>query len=180
MPFAGLQADGIQLHHGAAQGDPNMGRRAGAGEGHMMKQLSAILALWCVIVEPVLAMAQTMSYADAIDQLAVACRADLQKYCKGVELGGGRLKDCLDAHQTVVSARCQQTRAQVYASIGRRIAAQRNIGDVCSADINRLCGVAPVDNNLVVCLLGVAPSAVSPACNQAFTDTGWRTERAQR
>jgi hypothetical protein len=40
---------------------------------------------------------------------------------------------------------CQQTRSEVYASIGRRIAAQRNIGDVCSADINRLCGVAPVD-----------------------------------
>jgi len=146
----------------------------------MMKRLSAGCALWCVIAAAVPAMAQTMSYADAIGQLAAACSADLQKYCKGVELGGGHLKDCLDSHQNVVSARCQQTRAQVYASIGRRIAAQRNIGDICSADINRLCGVALVDNNIVTCLLGVAPSAIGPACNQAFTDTGWRTERAQR
>jgi hypothetical protein len=124
--------------------------------------------------------AQTMSYADAIDQLATACGADLQRYCKGVELGGGHLKACLDANQGKVSARCQQTRLEVYASIGRRIAAQRGIGDICSADIARLCGVSPVDANLVTCLLSTAPSAISPACNQVFTDTGWRTERAQR
>jgi len=134
----------------------------------------------CAAAAVVPAVAQTLSYADAIDRLAVACRADVQKYCRGVELGGGRLKSCLDAHQNVVSARCQQTRSEVYTSIGRRIAAQRNIGDVCSAEINRLCGVAPVDNNLVICLLSVSPSAISPACNQTFSDTGWRTERAQQ
>lgn len=126
------------------------------------------------------ASAQTMSYADAISQLAAACKADLAKYCKGVELGGGRLKACLDGHQAVVSPGCQQTRAAVYASIARRIQAQRTIGDVCSPDINRLCGVYPVDGNLVTCLLGVMPAAISPACNQTFTDTGWRTERAQQ
>jgi len=133
----------------------------------------------CAAAAVMPAAAQTMSYADAIDRLAVACRADVQKYCRGVELGGGRLKSCLDGHQNVVSARCQQTRSEVYASISRRIAAQRNIGDICSAEINRLCGMAPVDNNLVTCLLAVSPAAISPACNQTFTDTGWRTERAQ-
>ncbi len=30
------------------------------------------------------AAAQTLSYADAVDQLAVACRADLAKYCKAL------------------------------------------------------------------------------------------------
>ena len=59
--------------------------------------------------------AQTLSYADAVDQLASACRADLAKYCSKVELGNGRLRACLDAHQNVVSPRCQQTRAMVYA-----------------------------------------------------------------
>ncbi len=141
---------------------------------------SILLALSFLIVGVCTAAAQTLSYADAISQLAGACGADLRKYCKGVELGGGHLKACLDANQAKMSAPCQQARAMVYASIARRIAAQRNIGDICSADINRLCGMAPVDANLVTCLLGVAPTAVSPACMQAFTDTGWRTERAQQ
>lgn len=124
--------------------------------------------------------AQTMSYADAISQLAAACGADLTKYCKGVELGGGRLKACLDGKQAMMSPRCQETRVAVYASIARRAAAQRNIGDVCGADIERLCGTSHADAHLVECLLSVSPAAMSPACNQTFTDTGWRTERAQQ
>jgi hypothetical protein len=145
-----------------------------------MKPTSFVFALLFLIGTIGASTAQTLSFADAIDQLAAACRTDLQKYCKGVELGGGHLKACLDAHQSVVSARCQQTRAQVYASISRRISAQRNMADICSADIARLCGVSPVDGNLVTCLLSTAPAAISPQCNQAFTDSGWRTERAQQ
>jgi hypothetical protein len=146
----------------------------------MMKRTSFIFALLFLIGAIGAAQAQTLSYADAIDQLAAACRGDLRKYCHGVELGGGHLKDCLDAHQNVVSPRCQQTRADVYASISRRAAAQRNIGDICSADIERLCGTSHADTHLVECLLSVSPAAISPQCNQTFTDTGWRTERAQR
>ena len=146
----------------------------------MIKLTSLVFALLFLIGAIGASCAQTMSYADAISQLAAACRTDLQKYCKGVELGGGRLKACLDGHQAVVSPQCQQTRAQVYASIARRIAAQRDIGDICSADIERLCGTSHADAHLVECLLGVTPAAISPQCNQTFTDTGWRTERAQQ
>src|SRR5271170_2534614 len=78
------------------------------------------------------------------------------------------------------SAGCAQTRATVYDSIGRRAAAQSHIGDICGADIERLCGTSHADAHLVECLMSVSPAAMSPACNQAFTDTGWRTERAQQ
>ena len=124
--------------------------------------------------------AQTLSYADAIDQLAAACTADVRKFCRGVELGGGKLRSCFDAHQAALSPRCQQTRAMVYASITRRAAAQRDIGQICEADIERLCGTSHADTHLVECLLSVSPAAMSARCNQAFTDTGWRTERAQQ
>jgi len=146
----------------------------------MMRQRSFVFALFFLIGAIGGAAAQTISYADAIDQLASACGADLQKYCRGVELGRGQLKGCLDGHQNVLSPRCQQARAYVYSSISRRIAAQRDIGDICDADIARLCGTSHADAHLVECLLSVSPAAISPACNQAFTDTGWRTERAQQ
>jgi hypothetical protein len=146
----------------------------------MIKQRSFVFALFFLIGAIGSAAAQTISYADAIDQLASACGTDLQRYCRGVELGRGQLKGCLDAHQSVVSPRCQQARAYVYSSISRRIAAQRDIGDICDADIERLCGTSHADTHLVECLLSVSPAAISPACNQAFTDTGWRTERAQQ
>ncbi|HEX4043304.1 MAG TPA: cysteine rich repeat-containing protein [Xanthobacteraceae bacterium] len=142
--------------------------------------LSAVLAAVFLIGGIGFASAQTMSYADAVDQLAAACRSDFAKYCNNVALGNGRLRACLDAHQNVVSPRCQQTRAMVYASIGRRAAAQRDIGKICDADIERLCGTSHADAHLVECLVSVSPTALSPACNQTFTDTGWRTEKAQQ
>jgi hypothetical protein len=145
-----------------------------------MKHLPVLLALAFLVGGVERSSAQTMSYADAISQLAAACGKDLAKYCKGVELGGGRLKACLDANQARVSPQCQQTRVTVYESIGRRIAAQRDIGDICSADIGRLCGTSHADAHLVECLVSVSPAAMSPRCNQTFTDTGWRTERARQ
>jgi|SRR5579862_352625 len=144
----------------------------------MTKQPTLAFALMFMFIGS--ATAQTMSYADAISQLAGACNADLARYCKGVELGNGRLKACLDANQARVSPQCQQTRTMVYASIAKRAAAQRNIGDICSADIERLCGTSHADAHLVECLAGIAPSVLSPQCLQTFNDTGWRTERAQQ
>jgi hypothetical protein len=145
-----------------------------------MKRMSLFLAAGLLICGAGSAIAETMSYAQAVDQLAIACKNDLAKYCRGVEFGGGRLKACLDANASRVSPQCQQTRMMIYASIARRVQAQRTIGDICDADINRLCGTSHADAHLVECLVSVSPAAISPPCNQVFNDTGWRTERAQQ
>ena len=145
----------------------------------MIKAISPVFALWLVMAAVFPANAQTMSYADAISQLASACRNDIAKYCKGVPLGP-RLKTCFDTNEARMSPQCQQTRGMVYASISRRAAAQRSIGDICSADITRLCGTTRAGENLLTCLLTASPSVLSPQCNQTFTDTGWRTERPRQ
>jgi hypothetical protein len=148
-----------------------------------MKRTSFVLAL-SILIAGVFAglgaaSAQTMSYADAISQLAAACKNDIAKYCKGVPLGPS-LKACFDANLPRMTPQCQQTDATVYASISRRAAAQASIGEVCSADILRLCGTSFADANLVVCMAGLAPDAMSPRCYRTFNDTGWRTERARQ
>jgi hypothetical protein len=125
------------------------------------------------------AQAQTMSYADAISQLASACGRDVAKYCRGIPLSGA-LKNCLDSHAGGLSPVCAQTRATVYDSISRRAAAQRSIGDICEPDIERLCGTSHADAHLVECLKMTSPAAISARCNQAFLDSGWRTEKAQQ
>jgi hypothetical protein len=149
------------------------------GEDEVIKKRSLICALWLVLAAVFPVNAQTMSYADAIAQLAAACKNDIAKYCKGVPLGP-RLKECFDANGPRMSPQCQQTRGVVYTSISRRAAAQRNIADACSADIPRLCGTSYADAHLVECLLSVSPASMSPQCNQTFSDTGWRTERARQ
>lgn len=147
--------------------------------GRVIKAISLVCALWLVPAAVFPLNAQTLSYADAISQLAMACRNDIEKLCKGVPLGP-RLKTCFDTNEVRMSPQCQQTRGMIYASIARRAAAQRDIGDICSADINRLCGTTRAGESLLACLLSATPAAISPQCNQAFTDTGWRTERARQ
>src|ERR1700758_5846340 len=105
------------------------------------------------------AAAQTMSYAEAISQLATACGRDVARYCRGIPLSG-ELKNCLDGHASVLSPVCAQTRATVYDSISRRAAAQRSIGDICETDIERLCGTSHADAHLVECLKMTSPSAI--------------------
>ena len=145
----------------------------------MIKAISPVCALWLVVAAAFPATAQTMSYADAISQLASACKNDIAKYCKGVPLGP-RLKTCFDTNEARMSPQCQQTRGMVYASISRRAAAQRAIGDICSADVTRLCGTTRAGESLLTCLLVASPAVLTPQCNQTFTDTGWRTERARQ
>jgi hypothetical protein len=43
----------------------------------------------------------------------------------------------------------------------------------------RLCGTSFADANLVQCMTGLAPNAMSPRCYQTFVDTGWATERGR-
>jgi hypothetical protein len=143
-----------------------------------MQRTSLVLASSILLAGVSAASAQTMSYADAISQIATVCKNDIARYCKGVPLGP-RLRACFDANAARMSPQCQQTTGVVYASITRRATAQRDIGDVCSADILRLCGTSFADANLVTCMAGLAPQAMSPRCYQTFVDTGWATEKAR-
>lgn len=144
-----------------------------------LKQATFVFLFLFVIGGIGTARAQTMSYADAISQLASACGRDVAKYCRGIPLSGA-LKACLDGHAGGLSPGCAQTRAAVYDSISRRAAAQRNIGDICEPDILRVCGTSHADAHLVECLKMTSSAALSPRCSQAFLDSGWSTERAQQ
>lgn len=146
-----------------------------------MRRLYLLFAASFLLCGTAAASAQTLSYTQAIDQLAKACRADLEKHCKNVPLGGGRIRACVEAHKAQISANCKETSARIYASIARRVEAQNNIVRICDLDIKRICGgIVAGDANILNCMLEAKPSFISAACNQALTDTGWRTERVQQ
>jgi hypothetical protein len=146
-----------------------------------MKPVYFILALSFLLWGSGPSTAQTLSYTAAIEQMVAACGADLRRYCKDVPLGNGRIRACFNAHQASLSPNCQRTRTRVYASIARRVAAQKNIVRICNADIKRLCqGVVPGDANILNCMLEAKPSFIRPECRQTLADTGWRSEKVQQ
>jgi hypothetical protein len=117
---------------------------------------------------------QTISYADAVTVLARDCGSDIKKFCKGLNLGNGRIQNCLEQNQSKVSPTCTSTMAGVIASIQERQAAQASVTKNCAGDAARAChGVKGGDAHILGCLLK-ATRMVGPECGQAITNAGWR------
>jgi hypothetical protein len=132
-----------------------------------------LAALFSLILGQASAFAETIGYAEAIDRLAASCGKDIAKHCKNVNLGGGRMSQCLDRNATVVSAQCKAANTQVRALLAKRIQARALVPRVCDVDIRRLCaGVQAGDGNLMECFYK-AKKNISPQCQQAVSDAGY-------
>ncbi len=117
--------------------------------------------------------AQTLSYADAVTKLAQDCGSDIKKLCAGLNLGNGRIADCLEKNSPKVSAICKGTLSSVVASISQREQAQTAYEKVCKHDMSQRCSGVKGDGYVLACLIK-AEKHVGKECNQAITDAGWR------
>ena len=136
-----------------------------------MIRRSIALAMFLLLAGTGVSAAQTIGYAQAIDRLAASCRGDIAKYCKQVNLGGGRMQQCLDRNP--VSAQCKSTSAEVKSLLATRVAARASVMRVCDADIRRLCaGIQPGDGNLMECFYK-AKSRMSAQCQRAVLEAGY-------
>jgi OOP family OmpA-OmpF porin len=140
-----------------------------------MNNMARIGAALAVIIQLALllpASAQTIGFAEAIDRVAAQCRKDIEKFCKTVNLGGGRMLQCL-GRSAGVSAQCKTAQDEVQALLARRMQGRQLIPRVCDTDIRRLCaGVQPGDGNLMECFYK-AKSSVSSQCQRAVADAGY-------
>lgn len=132
-----------------------------------------VLILSFLVASTIVSAAQTIGYAEAIDRLARSCGADINKFCKKVNLGGGRVQACLDQNAAKVSAQCKITAHEVRVLIQQRVQARVSLMQVCDIDIRRLCpGVQPGDGNLLECFYKARQRA-SPQCQAAVVNAGY-------
>ena len=114
------------------------------------------------------AIAQTNSPAPGAGsggKFRAACGADLQRFCIGVQPGGGRLVQCLSSHTSELSAAC----GNVIAAAGRGGAKLRA---ACGADLQRFCAtVQPGGGRLVECLSSHTDE-LSAACGNVIAAAG--------
>jgi OOP family OmpA-OmpF porin len=139
----------------------------------MMKSVGIVALALVLACGADASFAQTIGYAEAIDQLGSACSSDISKFCKNESLGGGRVRQCLLQNQGKVSARCIGSIAALTSLIEKRAAARASVLKVCDVDIKRRCsGVAPGDGNLMECFYKTKEN-VSAACQKAVADAGY-------
>jgi OmpA-OmpF porin, OOP family len=117
--------------------------------------------------------AQSIGYADAIDRLAVSCGQDIGKHCNKVNLGGGRMTQCLGQNSAVVSVGCKASITAMQMMLATRAQARAAVLRVCDVDIRRYCpGVQPGDGNLMECFYK-AKQSMSPLCRKTVADAGY-------
>lgn len=140
-----------------------------------MTVIVRILSLPIVVVTILLGApesnAQGIGYAEAVDRLATRCRDDIVKYCAKVNLGGGRMAQCLAKPE--VSLTCKSSLKEMDTLVISREKARASIMKVCDVDIRRFCeGMKAVDGNLLECFFKVRQN-VSAQCRKAVSDAGY-------
>ena len=105
-----------------------------------------------------------------------ACRSDIQKFCKDVKPGGGRMRECLKSHEAELSAEC---RAHLQAGPGaakqRPKAGGRAGGGfmaACREDVDKFCkDTQPGQGRVQECLRS-HESELSEACKAQLPRAG--------
>src|SRR5215471_2609380 len=118
--------------------------------GEQTQMAAQRLAHWSLSITMLFAMvpavAQTNSPtagAGGGGKFRATCGEDLQRFCAGVQPGGGRLVQCLSSHTSELSAAC----GNMIAAAGRGGA---KIRAACDQDVQRYCvGVQPGRGRLI-------------------------------
>lgn len=74
------------------------------------------------------------------------CAGDVEKFCKGVKPGGGRILRCLKEHDADLSAACKERGEEMKGAV-------REISAACKGDVEKLCkDVKPGGGRILACL----------------------------
>ena len=99
---------------------------------------------------------------------------EIEKFCGKVNIGSGKVLQCLQQHRDQVPPKCFQDFAVAAASLSKRVAAQDDAFEICKHDIRQYCpGVKPGDARILDCL-NASTKVVGAACKQVLLDAGWQ------
>jgi hypothetical protein len=78
------------------------------------------------------------------------CAVDVKQFCADVEIGRGRVQDCLRQNEARLSAACRDKRAAVELRLRQRV---EQFAAACRRDADRLCSeVKPGGGRVIACL----------------------------
>jgi soluble cytochrome b562 len=101
-----------------------------------------------------------------------ACKADVEKLCKDVQPGEGRLLTCLEEHKAKVSPKCQSNLKQVKQAL-------KQVSDACEPDIERFCFNVPMGKGGIAKCLKQHSADLTPGCKDAVAKVKAEAQKAK-
>ena len=136
-----------------------------------MKRLGAVLITLGAIgllVTPVMAQ-QTL-----VDTVANGCKEEIEKYCKNVTPGEGRVLACLYAYEDKLSGKCEYALYDAADQLERAVAALAYAVHECEPDLAKYCRDVPAGEGRILACLQKNDAQVSTRCKQARKDVGMK------
>jgi gas vesicle protein len=93
---------------------------------------------------------------------AEACKPDVEKFCKGIPAGGGRIASCLKSHEAELSQPCKD---QLAAAKER----MKEFAEACKPDAKKFCKGIPAGQGRILSCLKSHESELTPACMAQMT-----------
>ena len=107
------------------------------------------------------------------------CRADIEKLCKGLPQGGGRLRECLKQHASELSAGCKEkmdTGQGIFAQPGGGNAAATMM-EICGDDMKKVCPKVEAGGGRIRQCLKEHLSELSPKCKALIQESSQGARR---
>ena len=102
-----------------------------------------------------------LASAPALANPREAWQADVEKFCKGVEHGRGRVMKCLKEHESELSAECKAAGEKMKAKMEEK---RKEVEAACGDDIKAYCeDIEPGHGRIAICLKS-NKDRLSPEC----------------
>lgn len=129
-----------------------------------------MIGVFVVLAVLVFSGAASSAEKGIVETFTEGCKADLEKYCKGVEPGEGRLLACLYSHGDKISGRCEYAVYDAASQLERALTALSYVANECKDDLKAFCSnIKPGEGRLMQCI-DKNMSKVSGRCKQAIKD----------
>jgi phage host-nuclease inhibitor protein Gam len=100
-----------------------------------------------------------------MERVKEACKPDVEKFCKEIKPGDGRIAACLKSHDSELAPACHQIVDKVESAI-------HEAHEACKSDAEKLCqGIEPGGGRIRACLKS-HEAELSEACKAVFDHRG--------
>ena len=107
-----------------------------------------------------------------VETFKEGCKSELEKFCKDVKPGDGRMLACLYAHSDKISARCEYAVYDAASQLERALTALTYVANVCRDDLKANCAGTKAGEGRILNCLEKNDAKVSGRCKQALKDVG--------